>query len=197
MLCTKIITNTAKLTYQYTVGPIVSEVAPISQMNKSTNQYASPSNRILKRFTIEDSVDNLLIYDDYMNTFTTTQIHNSCLCFPCDFMYQIYSVYQTLSSTSYNLYTNYHWNILQVPITLNTYIDYLCGHCGYLHHTTCTENIFLEMIIPKTIDYTTLTNIDLLSSSPYVYNISCHHIELSTLFTFNLDYKKVNHLRFV
>lgn len=166
--CSKVITNTATLTYSYTVNPALGP----------------------KIFTVEDSVRNTLRFPVPTNNFTKFKNYKNYVCFSYSPLHKLCSIKQILRTCTYQIYAYKYYNLLSISARLCTIISYISHKRK--RHMVFTKPIQLEIILPKNINHNTLLNMDLRISQIYLHQINCHQLLFNTIVKYNLEYIETN-----
>lgn len=160
---TQTITNTARLTYQYTVTP-----------------GTTP-----KRLTTADSANNITFHYDKFNTFLTYKCLKNCICFPCK-VCKICSIQQIIKIQKYQLCPHRNYSYLKLVGTISTIVKYTS--CHQLHHKVSTSPLTIELIVSPFITPSSLSNINLKILEIHPQNLTDHHLSLNTMLAINIRY---------
>lgn len=180
----RVITNTARLTYFYNVG----EPEPVARFG--IQEDVTPFQASPKFFTIEDSVRNNLRVTIPTDIFTNFKNYKNHVCFNCMPLHQLHSIKQALTKATYELYDCNYYNLLLISANLCTIISYASHHKK--QYKVFTKPIKLKIWLPKCVNYEPVFNLNLRISQIYLHQISCNHLSFNTIIKYNIEYIRPN-----
>lgn len=169
--CTKKITNTVRLIYEYTVNP---ELAP-------------------KQVTAKASVSNFILTPSDLNALPLFKNWKNDVCFSHGKKRKISCIHQHLQTHRYEVSFCKDYNILSISATTHTFIKYTVSPHRHQHkHPRYIEfknPITINFIVPKYIHH------NILKLTPHILEIcppklTAHHISFNTVMQFDIEYKE-------
>lgn len=182
--CSKVITNTATLTYYYNVG------CPSALQTFAITDPVAASCTV-RKFTIQDSVRNILRIPIPTNNFIAFKNYKNHICFTCGPLHKLCAIKQALRTCTYQIYAHKYYNLLSISANLCTIISYISYERK--RYMVFTKPIKLKIWLPKYVNYEPVFNLNLKISQIYLHQINCDHLMFNTIIKYEIEYIKPSH----